>query len=141
MAKSDNLDSDRHLRGFVYVIGNEMMKEIVKIGFSRMDPVRRAREFRSTATPFTHVVHYHALVNDPHTLETQIHQTLSLYRKPGGEWFATAVLHAVTAIQHIAGPNILYEDLEPRWHPAQPKPDEWLIFRLRREQRAFEGLR
>lgn len=53
------------MRGWVYVMSNRSMPNLVKVGFSSKDPELRAKELAHTGTPHPYVVDYEALVRDP----------------------------------------------------------------------------
>lgn len=57
------------LRGWVYVITNKAMVDLVKVGFSTKDPVLRAREFDATGVPHRYEVVFDALVSNPRDVE------------------------------------------------------------------------
>ncbi|MGE0810365.1 MAG: GIY-YIG nuclease family protein [Immundisolibacter sp.] len=96
------------IRGWVYVITNEAMPGLLKVGHSTKDPALRAQELASTGTPTPFAVEYDALVINPVEVEKVCHKRLAEYRK-GKEWFACNVAIAVKAISEAAGGNLLLE--------------------------------
>jgi hypothetical protein len=97
------------IRGWVYVITNEAMPGLLKLGHSTKDPVLRAQELASTGTPTPFAVEYDALVINPAEVEKACHKRLAEYRK-GKEWFACTVALAVKAISDAAGGTLLLEN-------------------------------
>lgn len=106
------------IRGWVYVITNEAMPGLLKLGHSTKDPVLRAQELASTGTPTPFAVEYDALVINPAEVEKACHKVLADYRK-GKEWFSCNVVLAVEAITEAAGDNLLLENWL-RNHPTAP---------------------
>lgn len=53
------------MKGWVYIITNEAMPNLLKVGFSTKDPELRANELHTTGVPYRYVVEYEALVNEP----------------------------------------------------------------------------
>ena len=72
------------LRGWVYIITNRAMPDLIKIGFSTKDPVLRAQELNHTGTPHPYCVAYDALVFEPHASEQEMHEIFSA-KKEGKE--------------------------------------------------------
>ena len=100
------------VRGWVYVIVNEAMSGLVKIGFSLKDPVIRARELNHTGAPHPYSVVYDALVHEPRELEQRLHIHLN-HAKEGKEWFKLGPKVAVTAIRKLAKELLLENQAFP----------------------------
>jgi T5orf172 domain len=64
------------IRGWVYVIANQALPGLLKIGFSTKDPALRALELDSTGVPHPYVVVYDALVREPRDIEQRVHTEL-----------------------------------------------------------------
>ena len=90
------------MRGWVYIIWNKSLKDILKIGFSTKDPVLRASDFNGTGLPYDYEVLYDALVNNPRDVEQRVHKKLSSFRE-NREWFRVDVTTAINTIRDIAG--------------------------------------
>jgi T5orf172 domain len=96
-----------NIRGWVYVISNQAMPGLLKVGFSTKDPHLRARELSHTGSPQPYVVEYDALVRAPRETEQQIHKALR-DKRDRKEWFrcslreAIAAIHSVTTSERIA---------------------------------------
>jgi TPR repeat protein len=99
------------VRGWVYVITNPAMPNILKIGFSTKDPQLRAQEFYHTNSPHPFIVEYDVLVESPRNFEQLIHKELS-HLNEGKEWFRCSVSEAVSAIREIIGNEIILENLK-----------------------------
>lgn len=78
------------LRGWVYIIVNESMQGLVKVGFTRKDPSLRAseltRDTNVTGMPTAFKVAWDALVWSPREVEQAAHKSLEKY-SAGKEWF------------------------------------------------------
>lgn len=90
------------MRGWVYVLSNKSMPGLVKIGFSTKDPELRAVELRSTGNPSAYDVEYDVLVDEPRTIEQNIHRQLAVARE-GREWFRLTAAAAIIEIKKTIG--------------------------------------
>ena len=101
------------MRGWVYVMTNQAMPGLVKVGASGKDPFERAKELRGTHNPHDFVVEYDVLVEDPFSLESAAHQLLSHVRVVGDgqgiEFFRCSVDEATIAIRALTKQNHLFE--------------------------------
>lgn len=103
------------IRGWVYVLTNKAMPDIVKIGFSTKDPSLRAGELDGTGLPHSFFVEYDALVVDPRDVEQQVHQRLREYHE-GKEFFRITISQAIECIRLVASmqkKTILLESSNP----------------------------
>lgn len=67
--------------GFVYVMGHEYMPGVYKIGMTGQSPLRRRDELSSgTAIPCPFDLLFYIEVNDPASVERQMHETFSMTR-------------------------------------------------------------
>jgi hypothetical protein len=96
------------VKGWVYVMTNESMPDLVKVGFSTKDPSLRAAELNHTGVPTPYQVIYEGLVHEPRAVEQRAHVLLKSHRV-GKEWFRCDVQTAVAAIQSIAGNALILE--------------------------------
>lgn len=69
------------MKGYVYIISNKAMPNILKIGYTMKDPSIRAQELNSTGVPHPYTVDYEILVDDPYTLEQKVHRRLKDFRE------------------------------------------------------------
>ena len=96
------------MKGWVYVITNESLPGLVKIGFTLKDPAQRAAELGSTGVPAKYEVAYEILVNNPRDLENRAHRRLDEFRE-GKEWFRCTIEQAVICIKEITQEDFLLE--------------------------------
>lgn len=99
------------MKGWVYVISNNAMPDLVKVGFSSKDPDLRASELNHTGSPHPYVVDYEVLTEHPRDIEQQVHRKLSEYRE-GREWFRCTPEFAVSAVQQIVGDGAIVESFK-----------------------------
>lgn len=92
------------MKGWVYVISNKAMPNIVKIGYSLKDPELRAAELNHTGSPYPYIVDYEILVEEPRDIEHKVHVRLR-DRREGKEWFSCSVEDAIAAIKLVVGSN------------------------------------
>ncbi len=87
-------------QGYVYVMTNPVMPGLVKIGFTRQDPKRRARELRTTGVPADFQVRFAMRVNDPEAVESRAHQVLRRSRVTGRrEFFRVSIERAIRVVR------------------------------------------
>jgi hypothetical protein len=104
--------------GWVYVITNEGMPGLVKVGFSTRDPSIRAGELHHTNNPFPFNVAYKVMLENPYLVEQDAHGELSDVRVEksysqgvGVEWFRCNVEQAIYAIKKVSyGKNVFHEE-------------------------------
>ena len=90
------------VRGWVYIISNKAMPNLVKVGFSERDPATRAAELAAgTEVPFPFEVVYDVLVYSPYEVEQHAHRCLANLRVRK-EWFNCDWLAAVDAVRKAA---------------------------------------
>ena len=88
------------LRGWVYIITNDGMPELIKIGYSMKDPWLRAEELANTGAAHPYRVLYDALTFEPRDIEQSTHAKLAS-RRVGREWFSCSVDDAIQAILDV----------------------------------------
>ena len=129
------------IRGWVYVISNEAMPGLFKVGFSTKDPHLRARELNHTGSPQPYVVEYDALVRAPRETEQRIHKVLR-DKRDGKEWFRCSLGEAVAAIRSIATTERIAETYRDK-HAADIVPATAVLSRglasMPRENRNSSG--
>jgi hypothetical protein len=96
------------VRGWVYIITNEAMPGLVKVGYSTKDPSLRAGELNHTGSPTPYQVVYDALVPAPREVEQRAHAALKEYRA-GKEWFRCSASKATEAIRSVVGDALILE--------------------------------
>ncbi|GAX60554.1 sugar kinases, ribokinase family [Candidatus Scalindua japonica] len=113
--------------GFVYIMTNNSMPGLVKIGMSQTVPTRRAKELETTGVPESFELAYYAyFYNDMVQAEKKAHRTLSKYHHKK-EFFRTDV---ETAINSIENTGFRFE----RAHCIVKKPEQWWIGEAERKQ-------
>lgn len=92
--------------GWVYILSNEGMPGLLKIGFTTNTPEQRASELHQTGTPFPFVVEYKAHTPSPFSVEKQVHQKLKYCRVSASrEFFKCDLYNAVEAVDACCAPD------------------------------------
>jgi hypothetical protein len=86
------------IRGWVYIIVNQAIKDLIKIGYSSKDPSLRASDFAQTGVPHKYRVVYDALVDDPYKVEQLVHSNLKRFNEDK-EWFNCSVQQGIESIR------------------------------------------
>lgn len=98
--------------GFVYVMANPAMPDLVKIGKTARVPDGRARELQSTGVPTSFEIIYFGMFECHSFVEQKAHRTLSAERETENrEFFRVKSEVAVAAIRSAAGTPAVYEFL------------------------------
>ena len=94
--------------GWVYVITNPSMPELVKVGFTTRHPKERAQELNGTGVPHSFVAEYAIRVEDPKALERVVHDHLRrLGLGVNKEWFKCRKEFAFALILETGAEEIL----------------------------------
>lgn len=89
------------MEGHVYILSNEHVPNLLKIGFTDRDPEIRARELsNNTGVPGYWVVQQHWLVEDAYNLEQRIFKDLSPQRVTG-EFFKLELNDAINRVSKL----------------------------------------
>lgn len=98
------------MMGFVYVMTNEAMPGLVKIGFTTIDADTRARDLSSASgVPIPFQVEYVMETESPDWLEFCVHESLGTTRlNPNREFFRVTVDQAADAIERAAQSEIFW---------------------------------
>lgn len=116
------------MRGYVYVLNNAALPDLVKIGFSTKDPSLRVSELSNTSVPTPFVLLYEVLVEDPYTLEQAIHKELKLINAHEGKEFfrisAEKAIHTVRSLVEATGRDVLFE---PKTSIKCPRCNVWSL--------------
>ena len=99
------------MKGWVYVLSNESLDGLVKIGFSTKDPESRAKELSGdTGVPTPFIVEYEMLVEDPHSCEQRAHDLLDDKRvNQRREFFHCSVNDAIESAKQCVDSEIIFE--------------------------------
>lgn len=90
------------LRGWICIITNKAMPNLVKIGHSTKDPRLLAAELSHTDSPHPYIVEFGTLVKKPHEIEQKINSALKNEHE-GKEWFRCSFAHAVQTVRSVIG--------------------------------------
>lgn len=82
------------------------MPGLIRVGYSSKDPELRAKELNNTGSPYSYIVEYDMLIDEPFQIEQRVHKLLAAKRK-GKEWFECSAEEAVGAIQSVAGTSFI----------------------------------
>lgn len=93
------------MRGWVYVIVNQSMPGLVKVGYTDRSPTKRASELAGTGMPTAYSVAYSVQLGRARKVEQQVHRELA-HARVGKEWFRCTVDAARAAIEKVAGPQL-----------------------------------
>lgn len=89
------------IRGWVYVLSNQAMPGLVKVGYSTKDPQLRIEELAGTGLPHPFLLEYDVLIVEPREIEQAVHSRLSSCHE-AKEFFRCSVTDAMRAIQDVA---------------------------------------
>ncbi|MGD9548346.1 MAG: GIY-YIG nuclease family protein [Candidatus Krumholzibacteriia bacterium] len=95
-------------KGFVYVLANRIIPDLVKIGYSNRDPEARVDELNGTGVPGKWEVAYYAFVVNAHGLEQAIHRELR-DKRADKEFFRVSAFEAATIVRGWPGIEICHE--------------------------------
>ena len=120
--------------GFVYVMTNQSMPGLVKVGMSARNPALRAKDndLTSTGVPTQFEVKYSALFDDMCIAEKLAHQNLARYHY-NKEFFKTDIATAIYAIESVGIPFTLHFSL-----PEEQKKAEGIAVRKKHEEERLE---
>jgi len=97
--------------GFIYVLTNKAMRNLVKIGCSQKNPHLRKAELESTGVPAPFDLEYFAIVHDFQASERKLHRDLSEFRySMNREFFELSAFDAVKHVQEILSEDIIHEN-------------------------------
>lgn len=103
-------ESERQL-GYIYLLSNPSMPNLVKIGYTYINPELRAKELDETGVPQSFKVEFYIISFMTKELEKKIHAHLSDYRvRNNREWFACTVDEAM---YNIISLGLAYD---PKYH-------------------------
>jgi len=89
--------------GCVYILVNECMPGLIKIGVSRHDATVRARTLYSTGVALPFKVAYQLPIYDPYIVERAVHCALHRFRvNQSREFFRCTVEQAIEVVEIIA---------------------------------------
>lgn len=100
------------MEGFIYILSNECMPGLVKVGQTRNTPSKRAAEISANeSAPKPMRVEYYAFVGcDPYPIEQKVHGDLRAHSE-GKEWFRCDVPQAITAVRRACAGILKHEEI------------------------------
>lgn len=105
---------ERYVEGWCYVLTNEFMPGIVKIGWTSRTPEERSTELSTTGVPGKYQIEYSARITEADLAEKHAHLILRSIRvDPSREHFRCEVLDAIAVVRESAERFGL---LEQRFH-------------------------
>ena len=103
--------------GYIYVLSNQKMKGLVKVGLSARSVKERVAELSSaTGVPTPFDLEAYFLSADPEADERQIHLMLAKHRVKNKEFFEVSVAHALNVVEAVCNRPPVY--LSPRSAPG-----------------------
>lgn len=91
--------------GFVYILINESMPNVIKIGKTKRDSKLRARELSNTSVPTPFKVAFEIFSDDMDQLEKKVHDELNDFRVSNNrEFFRYPLYEAITLVQNLNNP-------------------------------------
>jgi len=97
---------NKAIKGYVYILSNESMPGLLKIGFTSNDPRTRARELHTTGVPTAFKVELAMFCDNANEVEQCAHYNLSDYKVQNREFFN---VHLRQAIDTVFG--LIYDGL------------------------------
>ncbi len=96
--------------GFVYVLTNESLPTVVKVGYTDRRPDVRAAELHSTGVPTPFKVSFCFQCGDPRAAERRVHAALAAYRvRSDREFFQCSAIDAAAHILQSFEPSHYYD--------------------------------
>ncbi|MDP8207114.1 MAG: GIY-YIG nuclease family protein [Candidatus Electryonea clarkiae] len=99
--------------GYVYILKNESMPGLLKIGITTRSPEQRIGELSSaTGVPTPFQMAYCVFVSNHKQVEKLVHEQLSSFRKEGKEFFEVNINEAIDLVSEIAEDNKPFYSIE-----------------------------
>lgn len=107
--------------GFVYVLRNEAMPGLVKVGFTMKSPEDRAAELFSSGVPQPFSVVFAVMCDDPQSVEQRTHLCLSPFRLANNrEFFRVNESHAVFCLMSVIAARFEDVNIVKDWMVVKP---------------------
>lgn len=112
-------------KGFVYILRNEAMPGLLKIGYSVKVPTERVGELFTTGVPEPFELAYYCLVENADKLEPEIHRNLASCRhRENREFFRIDLEAAVQSIAKLCKPEHEWSNVSgPQLQSVAPSVD------------------
>ena len=115
----------------VYILINEAMPGIIKIGWTDKTVEERMKELDRTATPLPFTCYYAKRVDDPTFVELKLHQAFDEFRiRDNREFFRMSPDQAKAALEIASG-----EDVTPKEDVVENESDRAALDRERKRSR------
>ena len=115
----------------VYILINEAMPGIIKIGWTDKTVEERMKELDRTATPLPFTCYYAKRVDDPTFVESKLHQAFDEFRiRDNREFFRMSPDQAKAALEIASG-----EDVTPKDDVVENESDRAALNRERNRNR------
>jgi hypothetical protein len=97
------------MTGYIYILSNPSMPDLMKIGKTTTSPAQRIEELHSTGVPTPFELEFAAEVADCHACETAAHGVLDEHRvSTKREFFRVSVRRAIMEILPVLGDYTLF---------------------------------
>ena len=115
----------------VYILTNEAMPGIIKIGWTDSAVEQRMKELDKTGTPLPFTCFYAKRVNDPRFVESKLHEAFDEFRiRENREFFRMSADQAKAALEIASG-----EDVTPQGDVVETESDKVALDRERKRTR------
>lgn len=89
-------------RGYVYILINGLMPDVLKVGMTTLHPNERAKQLRTTGVPVHFTVAYYEEFDDCEYAEKKMHDCLEKYRTSSDrEFFSCPLKVAISFLQEL----------------------------------------
>ena len=115
----------------VYILTNEAMPGIIKIGWTDNAVEQRMKELDKTGTPLPFTCFYAKRVDDPRFVESKLHEAFDEFRiRENREFFRMSADQAKAALEIASG-----EDVTPQGDVVETESDKAALDRERKRTR------
>ena len=115
----------------VYILTNEAMPEIIRIGFTYNAVEQRMKELDKTGTPLPFTCFFAKRVDDPRFVESKLHEAFDEFRiRENREFFRMSADQAKAALEIASG-----EDVTPQGDVVETESDKVALDRERKRTR------
>ena len=115
----------------VYILTNEAMPGIIKIGWTDNAVEQRMKELDKTGTPLPFTCFYAKRVDDPRFVESKLHEAFDEFRiRENREFFRMSADQAKAALEIASG-----EDVTPQGDVVETESDKVALDRERKRTR------
>ena len=115
----------------VYILTNEAMPGIIKIGWTENAVEQRMKELDKTGTPLPFTCFYAKRVDDPRFVESKLHEAFDEFRiRENREFFRMSADQAKAALEIASG-----EDVTPQGDVVETESDKVALDRERKRTR------